>query len=119
MQTDRNVRRRAALVAGLLVAASALGACGRHRHHHEGQVVVDNRTDLTTNEMLLDFRLAPFGEPFSGDLLGGALPPASARFIGTFHEDFYDGEGELELGMIVEWFDLFVGDGETTVFEAR
>ena len=57
----------------LLMAALALAGCGHgHHHHDEGLVVVDNRTDLTTNEILMAFRLAPFGEPFTGDLLGGS-----------------------------------------------
>ncbi len=98
--------------------AFALVGCG-HRHHAEGFVLVDNRTDLTTNESLLAFRLAPFGSPFTSDLLGGDLPPLSARSLGGWPETFYDAEGDLERGQLIEWFDLFVGDGDTTVFEVR
>ncbi len=47
------------------------------------------------------------------------LPVLSSRFIGTFATDYYDAEGELELGQLIEWFDLFVGDGGTTVYEVR
>jgi hypothetical protein len=102
----------------LLTAALALAGCGHH-HHDDGLVLVDNRTDLTTSERLLAFRLASFGDPFTGDLLGGDLDPGAARSLGVWREDFYDAEGDLELGQLIEWFDLFVGDGDTTVFEAR
>ena len=101
-----------------LGAALLLSGCG-HRHHDDGLVVVDNRTDLTTDESLLAFRMASFGDPFTGDLLGGDLVPGAARNLGVWREDFYDAEGDLELGQLIEWFDLFVGDGDTTVFEAR
>jgi len=103
---------------GLACASLLVTGCG-HRHRRDGFVLVDNRTDLTTNELLLAFRLAPFGSAFTGDLLGGDLPPLSARNLGPWPEDFYDAEGDLELGQLIEWFDLFVGDGDTTVFEVR
>ena len=109
--------RRGGLVLGVLAVALLAAGCGHH--HHDGDVVVDNRTDLTTNEMLLTFHMAGFGDPFSADLLGGNLPVLSSRFIGSFRDGYYDAEGELELGMIVEWFDEFVGDEETTTFEVR
>jgi hypothetical protein len=101
---------------GLLLAL-ALAGCGHH--HDDGFIVVDNRTDLTTNEALLTFHVAPFGLPFSGDLLGGDLLPLESRFIGVFAEDYYDAQGELELGQLIEWFDTFVGNDDTTVFEVR
>lgn len=102
----------------LLLAALTTAGCGHYRRH-EGDVVVDNRTDLTTSEDLLTFRLARFGDPYSGDLLGGSLPPASARWIGTFREDYYDGTADLSGGQIIDWQDLYVGYERTTVFEAR
>ncbi|MDJ0521615.1 MAG: hypothetical protein QNJ90_06010 [Planctomycetota bacterium] len=109
----------AILAAAILIPGSLiLGGCGHH-HHDDGFVVVDNRTDLTTSEDLLAFRLASFGDPFTGDLLSADLPPGSAENLGIWREDFYDGEGDLELGQLIEWFDLFVGNGDTTVFEAR
>ena len=106
-----------ALACGLFVLTFAAMGCGHH--HYEGDVVVDNRTDLTTNEMLLTFRMAAFGQPFGGDLLGGPLPVLSSRFIGTFHEGHYDAQGDLELGQVIEWFDEFVPDHGTTIFEVR
>lgn len=103
----------------VLLASLLVAGCGHGHHHDHGFVVVDNRTDLTTNEMLEAFRLAPFGEPFTGDLLNADLAPASAANLGIWREDYYDAEGDLELGQLIEWFDLFVGNGHTTVFEAR
>jgi hypothetical protein len=82
-------------------------------------VLVDNRTDLTTNEVLIAFRLAPFGQPFTGDLLTADIAPAATRNLGTWGEEYYDAEADLELGDLVEWFDIFVGNQETTVFEAQ
>lgn len=106
------------LLALVALIGAGLTACGHH-HHDEGYILVDNRTDLTTNEALFSFRLAPFGEPFTGDLLGGPLPPLAARQLGAWPEDYYDAEGDLELGQLIEWFDVFVGNYDTTVFEVR
>jgi len=114
--------RRALVLPGLLFPLLALvPGCGHHHRHHwdEGRIVVDNRTDLTTDEALLTFRVAAFGRPFTGDLLGGPLPPGAGRNLGYWDEDYYDAEGDLELGGLIEWFDLFVGNGDTTVFEVR
>lgn len=111
---------KAFLVTALLAPAFlALAGCGHDHPDHHGFIVVDNRTDLTTNEKLMTFRVAPFGQPFTGDLLGGDLDPATARNLGIFAEEYYDAEGDLELGQLIEWFDTFVGLEETTVFEAR
>ena len=118
--TCRTASRRLRALPGLLALALALLAgCGHHHYDDEGRIVVDNRTDLTTNEYLLAFRVAAFGRPFTGDLLGGDLAPGSGRSLGYWHEDYYDAEADLELGGLIEWFDLFVGNGDTTVFEAR
>ncbi len=106
-----------AAVLGLALAAATLTACGHDHHHDNGLVVVDNQTQTTTNEMLLTFRVAPFQLPFTGDLLNGMpIDPGGARFIGEFGPDYYDAEGDLELGQIIEWFDEFVGHGDTTFF---
>lgn len=109
---------RGALLLAVLATGFGLTGCG-HDHEHYGFVVVDNRTDLTTNEDLLAFRLAPFGSPFTGDLLGGALAPLSARNLGPWPQDYYDAEGDLQLGQLIEWFDVGVGHGDQTVFEVR
>lgn len=112
----------ARLLAALALAALLLPGCGRrhHRDYHEGDIWVDNQTHSTavpTNEDLLTFRVAGFQDPFTGDLLGGSvLGEDSARHIGTFDEDYYDAEGDLELGQIIEWFDVFVGDRRDSYF---
>ena len=107
----------------LLPAVAALfTACG-HSHPppppFEGEIVIENRTDLTTNELVMTFFVAPFGQPWTGDLLGGPLPILDARSMGIWPEDHYDAEADMELGTVVEWFDLFVGLGDTTVFVAE
>lgn len=109
-----------------LVSALALGlmlvpGCGhRHRDYHEGDIWVDNQTHATavpTNEDLLTFRVAGFQDPFTGDLLSGSpVGEDTARYIGTFDEDYYDAEGDLEFGQIIEWFDVFVGDRRDSYF---
>ena len=105
---------------GLLLLAAGLGACG-HSHSHplppQGEAVVDNRTDQTTPEILYNFFLGAQGSPFSADLLGGDLLPQDARSVGLFPTNIYDAEGDLELGQIIQWFDVFIGEGDTTVFE--
>lgn len=112
---------RLAPLGALLIACvlPLLAACGSSHHSHEGYVRVDNRTDLTTNEFMLAFRLAPFGHPFTGNLLGADLAPGSTANLGVWQEEYYDAEADLELGDLVEWFDLYVGDQATTVFEAQ
>ena len=102
-----------------LLLLPCLGACGSSHHSHEGFVLLDNRTDLTTNEFMLAFRLAPFGQPFTGNLLAADVPPGDTRNLGAWAEDYYDAEADLELGDLVEWFDIWVGNQETTVFEAQ
>ncbi len=70
MRTKSASCRHARILSGALLALLLIaGGCG-HRDH-DGDIVVDNRTDLTTNELLLTFRVAPFRQPFSADLLGG------------------------------------------------
>ncbi|MDA1193992.1 MAG: hypothetical protein O2894_02300 [Planctomycetota bacterium] len=113
---QRAVRRGA--VASILLCA--LASCGEPSYHtHEGFVLVDNRADVTTSEFMLAFRLSPFGHPFTGNPLASDLAPGSTANLGTWQEEYYDAEADLELGDLVEWFDLFVGDQQTTVFEAQ
>ena len=111
-------RPAGALAVLLLCTVPLLAGCGSSHHSHEGFVLVDNRTDLTTNEFMLGFYLAPFGAPFTGNLLDVDLAPGSTRNLGAWQEDHYDAEADLELGDLVEWFDIWVGNQETTVFEA-
>lgn len=118
MRTAINFKQLAPLCA-LALALTTLAGCGGH-HDYEGDIWVDNQTHATatpTNEDLLTFRVAAFRDPFSGDLLGGTpIGEDSRRFIGEFDEDYYDAEGDLELGQIIEWFDVFVGDESDTIF---
>ncbi len=95
-----------------------LASCGGR--DYRGDIVVDNRTDLTTSEQLMTFRVSGFQEPFTGDLFNGVpLVVGGARHMGTWDEDYYDAQGDLELGQVIEWFDEFVGNERTTYFEAR
>jgi len=108
------------LLVPVLGASLFLTGCGRHHRDRVGDIWIDNQTQAgptPTNEDLLSFRIARFGEPFTGDLLGGTpVAEDSARFVGRFTEDYYDAQGDLELGQITEWFDVFVGDEEITWF---
>ena len=108
-----------ALVGLLAITAPLLAGCGHSHYDDTGDIVVINETHLTTTEDLLDFFVARFGDPFSGDILGGTLGPNSARSLGSFTEDYYDAQGNLSGGQLVEWFDEFVGDGYTTEFVAQ
>jgi hypothetical protein len=82
-----------------------------------GNVFVDNLTHSTTLEDILDFRVAAFGQPWTGNLLGPPLPPAATRFVGTFSESYYDADAQLSGGDLVEWFDIFVGQELDVFFE--
>ncbi len=111
--------RRYLLAPVAAVLLVGLTACGGH-HDYEGDIWVDNQTHAgpaPTNEDLLTFRIAAFRDPFTGDLLGGVpVDEDSARYIGEFDEDYYDAEGDLELGQVIEWFDVFVGEEEDSWF---
>ena len=111
--------RATGLLLALLLCLTVGVGCGHSHHSHEGFVMVDNRSDTTTNEFLLAFRLAPFGHPFTGNLLAADLAPAATANLGAFQEEYYDAEGDFELGDLIEWFDIWVGNQETTVFEAQ
>ena len=106
-----------------LLAALGLTGCGHHHDDYEGDIVLANQTNLAAPgpaEDIVSFRVAPFRDPFTADLLGGIpVPPDSERFIGTFNEDYYDGLAELVSGVEIEWQDEFVGYEETTFFEVR
>ena len=110
---------RPGLLAALLVPALLLPGCGSKNTYppYNGIVLVDNVTHTTTNEILFTFYLSPFGQPWTGDILGGDLFPNESRSLGVWNEDYYDAEGDMELGDVIQWFDIFVGEGATTVFE--
>jgi hypothetical protein len=100
------------------LALVGLGGCGCCDEDDDwGDIVIDNLTDTTVPELVLTFRVAPIGEPWSGNLLNDPLEPGFQDYTGSWYEDLYDGNATMELGDIVEWFDIFVGDEQTTVFE--
>lgn len=82
-----------------------------------GYVYLDNLTDLGVPEFCLGFYLAPSGGPFSGNLLPGPLAPAATQYLGTYAENLYDAEADMELGEVIPWSGIFVGAGEDVTFE--
>jgi hypothetical protein len=104
-------------VAALLAALALAGCDCCEEPAYYGNVYYSNLTHTTTSEDALDFRVAAFGEPFTGNLLGAPLPPNSTQFIGTFSENYYDADSLLSGGDLVEWFDIFVGEELDTFFE--
>lgn len=100
----------------LLLALAALSGCGRSYDWY-ASVYLDNNTDTTTSEDVDAFRVAQFGEPFTGDLLGAPLAPGDVEFLGDFQEDYYDAEADLSLGGLVEWFDEAIYGGDTFHFD--
>ena len=104
----------ALLSAGL--GAGLLAGCGWDEDE-DGNILVDNQTDGGTPEQILAFRLARFGDPFTGNLLGAPLPPGSTEHLGSWHEDYYDAEADMELGDLVEWFDVWVYSDEDNFFD--
>ena len=118
MYTPGRGRSGALLLVGL-AALALLGGCSKSYSEpaYIGNIFVDNLTDTTTFEDILDFRVAPFGQPFTGNLLVAPVLPGSTQFVGTFHEDYYDAEAVLSGGDFVEWFDIFVGEELDVFFE--
>ena len=113
--------------AAVLAAALFLAACGGGygevyyddaAYYLLGDVEVDNQTDLGgTFEAMYAFELAPAATPYwSGNLLPGVTFPGETVFVGSFDEDWYDAEADLDLGTVT-FFDVFVQDGFTTTFE--
>jgi hypothetical protein len=83
-----------------------------------GTAEVDNRTDATSFEDVLSFRLAPAASgTFTGNLLDAPLPPGWTADAGDFLADVYDGESDLELGDLVTWFDVPLPAANVTTFE--
>ena len=114
-----NRNYRVPTLLALLALVGVLGGCGCGSCDDDfwGDVYVDNLTDASTVEYVDFFETARFGEPWTGNLLVQPLPPGFVEFIGTYYEDYYDAFVELELGDVVEWFDVFVGYGENVYFE--
>jgi hypothetical protein len=103
---------------GVLALAGCGGGGGGLPGVYSGDVEVDNQTDLTgTWENLYSFELAPAATQFwTGNLLSDIVYPGEVAFVGTFDEDSYDAEAQLEYGL-VPFFDVFVPGGRTTTFQ--
>jgi hypothetical protein len=124
------IHHRTLALALVLGAAFALVGCGGgygevyyedvyyEEVYYAGDVEVDNQTDLSgTWEDLYYFDMAPAATPFwTGNLLPDLVFPGEIVFVGSFDEDFYDAEADLDLGT-VSFFDIFVEGGFTTTFE--
>jgi hypothetical protein len=109
---------RAAALVLVAFLALPLAGCGWGGYDDpDGNVFVANRTNETTPEQALAFRLATFGDPFSGNYLGTPLDAGASRFIGEFHADHYDAEADMAGGDLVEWFDRWVGYDRDTYFD--
>ena len=121
------------LLAGLALAV--LGGCGSAGYAEVGvggyveepyyedpccwyaTVDVEN---LAPWEFVETFFLAPSAtDLWTADLLGGPLAPGEAAYVGDFDEDWYDAEADLELGALVQWFDVFTPGADVTVFEVH
>lgn len=100
-----------------IVPALLLAGCGCDEPDYDGNIIVDNRTDTTVPEAALGFFLSRFGDPFTGNLLSGPLPAGSAEHIGTWHSDYYDAEADMELGDLIQWFDVWIYPEEDNFFD--
>ena len=109
------------LPAALPVAALPLAGCGccggGYYGYYYGNIFASNRTDTTTPEQALTFRIAAFGASFTGDLLGAPLDPGVTHYAGYFREEYYDAESDMFGGDLVEWFDRWVGAATDTYFD--
>jgi hypothetical protein len=104
------------IAAALLISlVPFLAGCGDD--YDEGDLYVWNRTDNTTDEMVVAFRLGPDGGPLTGNVLPAPIVEGDEDYIGFFEEDIYDAEADLELGGIVDFFNFFVGNDDDTVLQ--
>ncbi len=112
------------LAAGALVLAGCGGGYGEVIYEETividpvGDVEVDNQTDISGSfEDMFAFDMAPAATGlWTGNLLPGVVFPGEVEFVGSFFEDFYDAEADLDLGTVT-FFDIFVEEGLTTTFE--
>ena len=107
-----------ALVGVLALAGCGGGGGGGFQGVYGGDVEVENQTDLSgTGEILYAFDMASVGtQLWTGNLLSDVVYPGQVAFVGTFDEDFYDAEADLDFGPVT-FFDVFVQDARTTTFE--
>jgi hypothetical protein len=109
-------------------ALLSLAACGGAGYHGDGDpyyppfpassALASAELDNLSFEYVLGFYMAPAAtSSWSGDLLSSPLPPGFVESLGEFDEDFYDAEADLELGDLVQWFDVFLPGAELTTFE--
>lgn len=123
MRTAATLRRARWLLPVLLLGTTLLltpgcgGCCNDPVIVTSGNVYVDNLTDGGAPEWCYGFFLAPVGGAFTGNLLIADLPPATTQFVGSFTEDYYDAEADMEFGDLVTWFDVPVPAADDTFFE--
>jgi hypothetical protein len=83
-----------------------------------GKVEVQNLTDTTTPEHVVDFALARAGTgAFGPNLLPGPLPPGAAVDLADVPVGVYDGRADLELGDLVTWDGVAVPANDVTRFQ--
>lgn len=122
MKTTRTKRLMPLVLAlglsSLLVAGCGGGGVYGDDGYYAGDVEVDNQTDLTASfQDLYFFEMAPAGTPlWTGNLLPHDVFPGEIFYVGTFDEDYYDAEADLDF-TTVPFFDVLVEDGLTTTFE--
>jgi hypothetical protein len=100
-----------------LVGGWLIGGCGESYNDYPdtGDLYISNRTDLSTNENVVAFRMAADGYPLGNQLLPGPILPTDVDYIITLWNGIYDGECEMELGGFVDFFDWYAGSGAVTV----
>ncbi len=103
------------LGAVLIVAVGCGGGYG-YDEYYEGDVEVGN---FTAFDVIYYFDLVPSGAPPAGDLLYEDVFPGEIQYVGTFFEDYYDGEAFLDtLPETSVWFpDTFIEGDTVTTFE--
>ncbi len=82
-----------------------------------GNVFVSNLTEGLQAEFTDSFYLAPVDGDFTANLLSAPLAPGRTQFVGTFSQGYYDAEADMELGDLVTWEGIFVGEADDAYFE--
>jgi hypothetical protein len=117
----RTVLGRTLVVLGLPLLVAA---CGSDCCEHEDTVEVLGDIDVynaTADELLIYFGVGVSGTGTLTDDLVPDLPPGHVAFAGSFYEDFYDAEADLEDGLgfvtTIGFANVFVEAGFVTEFE--